>query len=108
MTNFPSCFTTEGLKVPADSNLSPCGETMGSAQSRGHLPKGGEEEMGAIAVMAMAINATRANALAARIAERGILFFMRLPSLTKQLRWKTYFLWIGGNSLSIKTRPATG
>src|ERR1700737_1417282 len=42
MTNLPSFFTTAGLKVPADSNPLPSGETMGSGESRVHFPKGGE------------------------------------------------------------------
>src|SRR6266436_4321325 len=64
-----------------DWNLSPWGETIGSAESRVQVPKGGEKEIGAIAIRTIAINATMANAHAARIAERGIRFFMGLPSL---------------------------
>src|ERR1700722_18479839 len=81
MTNFPSCFTTEGLKVPADSNLSPCGTRMGSAESRVQVPKGGEKETAAAAANAMPRNAAMAEDLAARIAEKRILIIMKLPSL---------------------------
>src|SRR6267142_946896 len=80
MTNFPSCFTTEGLNVPADSKVSPWGEMMGSAETRVQAPKDGEKETAA--ATAMPIDAAKAKVLAWRIAERGIRFFIRLPSLT--------------------------
>src|SRR5258708_32717163 len=49
MTNFPGCClleslarkkVTAGLNVPADSQLLPCGERMGSCDARFHAPKG--------------------------------------------------------------------
>src|SRR5713226_4266316 len=51
MTNLPSFFTTAGLKVPADSNPSPLGETMGSWESRAHFPSG--KAYGAAAMVTM-------------------------------------------------------
>src|SRR2546426_3577222 len=56
MTNLPSFFTTAGLKVPADSNPSPLGETMGSWESRAHFPSG--KAYGAAAMAAMATRRT--------------------------------------------------
>src|SRR5712691_8747874 len=51
MTNLPSFFTTAGLKVPADSNPLPLGETMGSWQSRAHFPSGKAYGAAAMATM---------------------------------------------------------
>src|SRR5437879_12831715 len=56
MTNLPSFFTTAGLKVPADSNPSPLGETMGCWESRAHFPSG--KAYGASAMAAMATRRT--------------------------------------------------
>src|SRR6266404_3061808 len=40
MTNFPLRRTTAGLNVPADSQVVPCGERIGSFVARFHTPKG--------------------------------------------------------------------
>src|SRR5229473_3064637 len=53
MTYFPSCFTTEGLNVPADSNPSPRGDKIGSRESRVHFPKRGVNGTAATAAKAM-------------------------------------------------------
>src|SRR6266849_3625568 len=39
MTNLPWWKTTAGLNVPADSHPSPCGETIGSIETRCHPVK---------------------------------------------------------------------
>src|SRR5579863_360228 len=44
MTILPPLSTTAGLKVPADSNPSPCGEMTGFDASRFQDPKGGRGE----------------------------------------------------------------
>src|SRR5579859_725534 len=41
ITNLSSAvFTTAGLKVPADSQPAPCGETIGVSEARRHAPNG--------------------------------------------------------------------
>src|SRR5882672_12336943 len=40
MMNFPLRRTTAGLNVPADSQVVPCGERIGSFVARFHTPKG--------------------------------------------------------------------
>src|SRR5271157_1476829 len=40
MTILPSCRTTAGLNVPADSQPLPCGESMGVSEARRHDPNG--------------------------------------------------------------------
>src|ERR1039457_5575483 len=80
---FPSFFTTEGLNVPADSNVSPFGDTIGSTESRVHFPKGGVKETVAIAAKAMRTNADTLAVCAERDAEKETLVIAALPSLTK-------------------------
>src|SRR5207249_5407222 len=41
MTNLPCTFTTAGLNVPADSKPFPCGDSIGSEDSRLQGLKGG-------------------------------------------------------------------
>src|SRR5229473_3158601 len=85
MTYFPSFFTTEGLKVPADSNPSPRGETMGSGESRVHIPKGGVNGTAETAARAMRINTVTADARAARVAKEDTLTIAGIPFLTIEL-----------------------
>src|SRR5216684_4781874 len=40
MTNLPKANVTAGLNVPADSQVVPCGERIGSFEARVHAPKG--------------------------------------------------------------------
>src|SRR5438128_4267457 len=40
MTNLPKANVTAGLNVPADSQVAPWGERMGSLEARVHAPKG--------------------------------------------------------------------
>src|SRR6267378_5259059 len=90
MTYFPSCFTTEGLKVPADSKRSPWGDTMGSGESRVHFPKGGLYGTAATAARAMRTNTVTTDARAARVAKQGTLSIAGIPLLRANwTRWKT-------------------
>src|SRR6266852_860150 len=85
MTYFPSCFTTEGLNVPADSNPSPRGDRIGSGESRAHFPKREVNGTAAAAARAKRTSAVTANAHAARVAKEETLNIAEIPFLTIEL-----------------------
>src|ERR1700674_437853 len=85
MTYFPSCLTTEGLNVPADSNPSPRGDKIGPGESRAHFPKRGVNGTAATAARAMRTSVVTADARAARVAKEETLTIPEIPFLTSEL-----------------------
>src|SRR5882672_8545900 len=79
---------TAGLNVPADSNASPFGDRIGSAESRVHVPIGGVKETAATAAKAMRTKTTPAAVCAVRFAEKGTLIITCFPSLRTNWTWK--------------------
>src|SRR5229473_5964902 len=85
MTYFPSCLTTEGLKVPADSNPSPRGDKIGSGESRSHFPNRGLNGTVAAAARAIRTRAVTEDTRAARIAKVETLSIAGIPFLAIEL-----------------------
>src|SRR6266436_711996 len=111
MTNLPSSFTTAGLNVPADSNPSPRGDTMGSGESLVHFPKGGASGGAAMAIAAHNTSSGSVNCLATRPTEFNSFRIAFIPPLRIELgdtMLQRRFLPFKTTQKRFKTLPAAG